>query len=173
MGVPRASERVLQPSVSVLAPVDEQWAACPRYTPPAASVKTKFPVHCPAPPRNDEPPVKVITPGWIVALLAGAHADAAAGADRVASASALATGASLHHSFIYYASLIGLLVDRARACSATPARMPPRYAESLLPGFGGGETPRRRAPTPRAGDGRLMRPSGRASGAAGGALSLS
>src|SRR6267378_1640553 len=106
MGVPRGSEPALQPFVSVLLPVDEQWAACPRYAPPEASVKTKLAVHCPAPPRNDEAPVKVITPGRIVALLAGAHADAAAGAPRTASASALATHTSLNDSFTKHSSSI-------------------------------------------------------------------
>jgi hypothetical protein len=100
----------------VLLPVDEQWAACPRYTPPEASVKTKLAVHCPAPPRNDEAPVNVITPGRIVALLAGAHADAAAGAHRT-SASALATDTSLKDSFIQCSSSI----ERA-TWRATPAR---------------------------------------------------
>jgi len=50
--------------------------------------------------------VKVITPGRIVALLAGAHADAAAGAPRTASASALATHTSLNDSFTKHSSSI-------------------------------------------------------------------
>jgi hypothetical protein len=61
--------------------------------------------------------VKVITPGRIVALLAGAHADAAAGAHRMASASALATDTSFNDTFIWYSSSI----ERATR-GATPAR---------------------------------------------------
>ena len=53
-----------------------------------ASVKTKFAVHCEAPPRNDGAFVKVITPGWIVALPAGAQAVAVAGTASDARASA-------------------------------------------------------------------------------------
>src|SRR5437660_8711073 len=100
MGVPSGSDLVLQPLVSVLLPVDEQWAAWPRYTPPEASVKTKLAVHCPAPPRNEGAPVNVITPGWIVALPAGAQAEAPAAGTSAVRASTTAKSASLRHCFI-------------------------------------------------------------------------
>ena len=58
--------------MSVLDPVPEQCAAWPRYT-FEASWKTKLEVHC-------APSVNTWTPGWIVAELAGAHAEAADGA---------------------------------------------------------------------------------------------
>src|SRR5918912_3458765 len=64
-GVPSGSEPESQPLVSVAAPVPEQWAAWPSST-SEPLVKTKFAVHC-------APSVNVCTPGWIVALLAGAH----------------------------------------------------------------------------------------------------
>lgn len=71
-GVPIGREPEVHPLVSVLEPVLEQWAACPRYT-FDASWKTKFDVHC-------APSVNTWTPGWMVAELAGAHADAGDGA---------------------------------------------------------------------------------------------
>src|SRR6185312_15989569 len=68
-GVPTGSEADVQPSVSVAEPVPEQCAACPRYT-FVLSQNTKFAVHW-------APSVRTWTPGWIVALAAGAHVGAA------------------------------------------------------------------------------------------------
>src|SRR5438270_3052960 len=64
--VPTGSEPDEHPSVAVLPPVPEQWAACPTYTLLLESEKTKLAVHC-------APFVNVCTPGWIGALAAGAH----------------------------------------------------------------------------------------------------
>ena len=55
----------MHPSVSVLPRVPEQWAAWPMYV-SVPFVKMKFEVHW-------APSVNVCTPGWIVALLAGAQ----------------------------------------------------------------------------------------------------
>src|SRR4051812_50105556 len=71
-GVPSGSEPESQPLVSVEPPVPEQCAACPMSV-SVPLVKTKFAVHWP-------PSVTVWTPGWIVAVEAGAHADAIDGA---------------------------------------------------------------------------------------------
>src|SRR3954465_2096843 len=68
-GVPSGNDCAVQPFVSVAAPVPEQCAAWPRYT-SVASAKTKFAVHC-------APSVKTCTPGWMVAVAAGAHVGAA------------------------------------------------------------------------------------------------
>src|SRR5205823_12038376 len=68
-GVPVGSDWLVQPLVSVAAPVPEEWAAWPRETFEPSS-KTKLDVHW-------APLVNVITPGWTVADAAGAHAEAA------------------------------------------------------------------------------------------------
>ena len=65
-GVPIGSDALSQPLVSVAAPVPEQWAAWPTKVDPPW-VKMKLDVH-------DAPPVSVLTPGWIGAEAAGAHA---------------------------------------------------------------------------------------------------
>ena len=75
--VPSGSDCARQPSVSVAAPVLAQCAACPMYV-SLPRVKMKLAVHWP------EPAVSVWMPGWMVALDAGAHADAAAGASAAA-----------------------------------------------------------------------------------------
>ena len=78
-------------------------------------------VHCPAPPKNDLPPVKVITPGWIVALPSGAHASAP-GADHSAMTAAR-TRASDSFGFIETELTSGLpaeLLERARQAAAIP-----------------------------------------------------
>ncbi len=54
-GVPIGSDALVQPLVSVAAPVPEQWAAWPRYT-FEPSWNTKLDVHW-------APSVNVITPG--------------------------------------------------------------------------------------------------------------
>src|SRR3954451_20336676 len=69
IGVPRGSDWAVQPFLAVAAPVPEQGAAWPRST-FVASAKQKFAVHC-------APSVKTCTPGWIVAVAAGAHVGAA------------------------------------------------------------------------------------------------
>src|SRR3954453_14644679 len=66
--VPSDSDFAKQPLVSVLLPVPEQCAACPMYV-FVPSLNTKFAVHW-------APLVNVCTPGWTVALPAGAHARA-------------------------------------------------------------------------------------------------
>src|SRR4051794_1677188 len=66
--VPFGRDWAEQPLVSVLPPVPEQWAACPRYV-VEPSLKTKLAVHW-------APCVNVWMPGWTVAEAAGAHADA-------------------------------------------------------------------------------------------------
>src|SRR4051794_37486641 len=63
------SEPAVQPLVSVLPPVPEQWAAWPMYV-VVPSLRMKFDVHW-------APSVNVMTPGWTVALPAGAQAKAA------------------------------------------------------------------------------------------------
>src|ERR1700760_1319049 len=75
-------DALLQPFVSVLPPVPEQCAAWPMYV-SAPSVKMKFAVHW-------APSVNVWTPGWIVAVAAGAQADAAEGAMASAATAAAA-----------------------------------------------------------------------------------
>src|ERR1700760_443372 len=75
-------DALLQPFVSVLPPVPEQCAAWPMYV-SAPSVKMKFAVHW-------APSVNVCTPGWIVAVAAGAQADAADGAMASAATAAAA-----------------------------------------------------------------------------------
>jgi hypothetical protein len=52
--------------------------------------------------RNDDAFVKVITPGWIVALSAGAHAEALAAAPKVAKAAVVSRTTSLRRSLIGY-----------------------------------------------------------------------
>src|SRR3954447_24676746 len=84
-GVPLGSDFAEQPLVSVLPPVPEQCAACPRYV-VAPSLKTKLAVHC-------APSVNVWMPGWTFAELAGAHADAV-GALRASATSAAAPSAA-------------------------------------------------------------------------------
>src|SRR3954454_3354618 len=79
--MPTGSEAEVQPFVSVLLPVPEQWAAWPVYV-FVPSLKMKLAVHW-------APPVKVITPGWTAAEEAGAHAEA-----EPASASSPATATS-------------------------------------------------------------------------------
>src|SRR3954470_4848169 len=66
--VPSGSDFAEQPFVSVLLPVPEQCAACPMYV-FVPSLNTKFAVHW-------APLVNVWTPGWMVALSAGAQARA-------------------------------------------------------------------------------------------------
>src|SRR4051812_3673633 len=84
-GVPSGSEPESQPLVSVEPPVPEQCAACPMSV-SVPLVKTKLAVHCP-------PSVTVWTPGWIVAVEAGAHADAIDGAMARAAIAAVAAKA--------------------------------------------------------------------------------
>src|SRR3954453_12320353 len=67
-GVPLGSDCALQPLVSVLPPVPEQWAAWPRYV-VDPSLKTKLAGHW-------APSVNVWRPGWTLADAAGAHGDA-------------------------------------------------------------------------------------------------
>src|SRR6267378_2824036 len=81
--VPTGNVPLEHPSVAVFPPVPEQWAAWPMYT-VEPLVKMKFAVHCP-------PCVKVCTPGWMAAVAAGAHADAAGASTSVASTEAHAT----------------------------------------------------------------------------------
>src|SRR2546423_1881225 len=83
---PRSSELpyvyTVEPAL-VGAPVPEQWAAWPTY-PVEPFVKMKFDVHW-------APWVNVWTPGWMAAVAAGAHADAAGASTSVASTEAPAT----------------------------------------------------------------------------------
>jgi hypothetical protein len=69
---------------------------------PDASVNTKLAVHCPAPFTNDEPPVKVITPGWMVADPSGAQASALPALATITTPKTPATAVSLAASFIRF-----------------------------------------------------------------------
>src|SRR5580704_15491035 len=82
-GVPIGSDGEVQPSDWVFPPVPEQCAACPRNT-CVASVKMKLAVHC-------APLVSSCTPGWMVALDAGAHVCVAETDDGPPSMTAAAT----------------------------------------------------------------------------------
>src|SRR5688500_5825187 len=84
--VPSGSEVAMQPSVTLGGLVLEQCAAWPMNV-STPSVNTKFAVHWPA------PSVYVWTPGFTVAVSAGAQAGAAAAGEALASAPARSVGA--------------------------------------------------------------------------------
>src|SRR5882724_10395496 len=86
-GVPVGSEPEVQPLVAVLPPVPEQCAAWPMYV-FVPSLNTKFAVHW-------APLVNVWTPGWIVALPAGAQARAPGAVTSSATSDAAVSAASL------------------------------------------------------------------------------
>src|SRR3954466_10729658 len=153
-GVPSGSEPESQPLVSVEPPVPEQCAACPMSV-SVPLVKTKFAVHWP-------PSVTVWTPGWILAVEAGAHADAIDGA--MARAAIAAVAAKARRSMLLppgdrdlAAVLAAATTAAARTCARSrgPSARGHRGQRSALPGHPG-----------RPGDGRVQR-GGRQRGADG------
>ena len=103
--VPIGSDWLVHPSVSVAAPVPEQWAAWPTYT-VEPLVKMKFDVHW-------APSVNVCTPGWMAAVAAGAHADAAGASTSAASRGARDAQLELLH-------VLTLPRVRSRICVSLP-----------------------------------------------------
>src|SRR5436190_5596636 len=108
--VPTGSVPLVHPSVAVLPPVPEQWAACPMYV-LVPSLKMKLDVHW-------APLVKVWTPGRTAADDAGAHAEAIAGASSTAATTPIEHASAT--SFLTVASSVGRCEIRLQRVAAAP-----------------------------------------------------